>query len=73
MVDKVVKSDAEWQRQLSREQDHVTRLKGTKRPFTGAYHGTKAPGGHVFRYGPEPTGQRYCMDSASLKLMPKKA
>lgn len=126
--EKIHKSDAEWQQQLSSEEYAVARKHGTERAFTGRYWDTKTKGtyacvccgqdlfssdtkfdsgtgwpsfwapvsddvvanvtdkslfmvrtevlcskcdahlGHVFPDGPEPTGQRYCMNSASLKL-----
>ncbi|MBD2425212.1 peptide-methionine (R)-S-oxide reductase MsrB [Phormidium sp. FACHB-1136] len=44
MVQKIQKTDAEWQQQLTPEQYQVTRKHGTERAFTGAYHDNKAPG-----------------------------
>src|SRR5206468_12069518 len=44
MKDKIQKSEEEWKKELTPEQYQVCRMKGTERPFTGAYYKTKEPG-----------------------------
>jgi len=40
----IAKSDADWQKQLTPEQYHVLREKGTERAFTGEFWNTKTAG-----------------------------
>jgi peptide-methionine (R)-S-oxide reductase len=127
-MEKLIKIEQAWRKELTPEQFLVLRAKGTERAFTGAYLDAKAPGtyrcagcglplfrsdakydsgsgwpsfwqpiergnvelrrdttlrmerteavcarcgghlGHVFDDGPEPTGTRFCINSASLDL-----
>jgi len=44
MSDEMNKPDAQWRDELSPEQYHICREKGTEPPFTGKYLHNKAPG-----------------------------
>jgi methionine-R-sulfoxide reductase len=43
-MDKVIKTDAEWRKLLTKEQYKVARGKGTERPFCGVFYDHKKPG-----------------------------
>lgn len=44
MTDKIRKTDAEWQAELTPEQYRIARKKGTEPAFTGKYNASKEPG-----------------------------
>lgn len=44
MAHKVQKTDEEWQKELTPEQFHIARKKGTERAFTGKYNSCKTAG-----------------------------
>ncbi len=44
---KIIKSDAEWQKQLTPDAFRIARKKGTERAFTGAYWNEHRPGTYV--------------------------
>ncbi len=127
-MEKITKNEEEWKKQLSEEEYHILREKGTEKPWTGALLENKEKGiyecaacgnelyssetkyesgsgwpsfydpinseavefetdksfgmvrtevkcgrcgshlGHVFPDGPEPSGQRYCMNSAAMRF-----
>src|SRR5215475_3096391 len=47
MSDKLTKTDEEWRRELTPEQYHVLREKGTERAFSGAYWDSHDPGKYL--------------------------
>ena len=49
MSEKIVRSDEEWQKELTNDEFQVCRLKGTEAPFTGEYNNSKTAGTYLCR------------------------
>ena len=47
LVDKIIKTDAQWQGELSPEAFRIARKQGTERAFSGAYWDNHAPGTYL--------------------------
>ena len=54
MIEKLNKTDEEWQQTLTAEEFVVCRQKGTERPFSGEYNGSKDEGAYLCRCCGEP-------------------
>lgn len=49
MIEKINKTDEEWQQDLTAEEFVVCRQKGTERPFSGEYNDSKEQGDYLCR------------------------
>ena len=47
LVEKIIKTDAQWQGELSPEAFRIARKQGTERAFSGAYWDNHAPGTYL--------------------------
>ncbi|QMU55769.1 MAG: peptide-methionine (R)-S-oxide reductase MsrB [Candidatus Mycalebacterium zealandia] len=47
MTGKIKKTDEEWKAELTEEQFHVARRKGTEKPFTGKFNDYKEKGRYI--------------------------